>query len=63
MVQDRSNGNAFEFATVAILRAKQLLRGCIPRMPGTDRATTMARREVAAGKIVRIANAEPVLKS
>ena len=44
---------AFEYVAVAVLRAQQLMKGCIPRMEGVHKATTMAQMEVAAGKVAR----------
>jgi hypothetical protein len=52
--------NRFEFAVVAGLRAKQLLAGCVPRVPPADKCTSTARLEVRAGKVSRVA---PVLSS
>jgi DNA-directed RNA polymerase subunit K/omega len=43
--------NRFEAVVVAALRAKQLLRGCTPRVPAALKFTTTARREVAAAKV------------
>ena len=51
---------AFEYVAVAVLRAQQLMKGCIPRMDGDHKATTMAQMEVAAGKVAR-APLEPVV--
>jgi DNA-directed RNA polymerase subunit K/omega len=45
--------NAFEFVVVSALRAGQLIRGCTPRVPASDKVTVTARHEVAAGKISR----------
>ena len=44
---------AYEFAVVAALRAKQLLAGCTPRLPGTHSTATMAQMEVAEGRVAR----------
>jgi len=44
---------AFEYVVVSVLRAQQLVRGCIPHLDGVHKATTMAQMEVAAGKIAR----------
>jgi DNA-directed RNA polymerase omega subunit len=52
-VIDRSKlPNAFEFVTVAGARARQLLRGCTPRVhePSAKKART-AVNEVAAGAV------------
>lgn len=46
--------NSYEFAVVSALRAHQLMRGCLPRLEGVHKATTMARMEVAHGKVARV---------
>ena len=47
--------SAFEFVVVSTLRAAQLMRGCAPKVDrGTHKATVIAQREVAMGKIARI---------
>jgi len=46
--------NQYEFAVVAGLRAKQLLAGCTPRLPGTHSNATMAQMEVAGGRVARV---------
>jgi DNA-directed RNA polymerase subunit K/omega len=48
--------NAYEFVTVAALRAHQLMAGCIPLVGGEHKATTKALMEVATGKVVRTAS-------
>jgi DNA-directed RNA polymerase subunit K/omega len=53
--------NPFEFVVVAALRAKQLMRGCLPRVPAASRVTTTAQLELVAGKVERMPDAEPVL--
>jgi DNA-directed RNA polymerase subunit K/omega len=50
--------NAYEFVVVSSWRAHQLMRGCTPRLGGDHKATTMARMEVAAGKIARVPDRE-----
>lgn len=45
--------NPFEFATVASLRAQQLLRGCVGRSTGSHKLTTMAQLEVIQGHVRR----------
>lgn len=49
--------NACEFAVVSALRAHQLMAGCVPRLGGDHKATTMAQMEVAAGKVLRLVDA------
>ena len=53
MVTRPVNFQAYEFSVVCALRAKQLLAGCTPRLPGDHGAATMAQMEVAAGCIDR----------
>jgi hypothetical protein len=51
--------NAFEFAILSSLRAAQLMRGCIPRVPSTQKTIMTAQLEVAAGKVVRLIPSPP----
>jgi DNA-directed RNA polymerase subunit K/omega len=44
---------AFEFVVVSVLRAQQLMKGCLPRIDGEHKAITMAQMEVSAGKVAR----------
>ena len=47
---------AFEFVVVSVLRAQQLMKGCVSHLPhlnGAHKATTVAQMEVSAGKIAR----------
>jgi DNA-directed RNA polymerase subunit K/omega len=44
---------AFEFVVVSVLRAQQLMKGCIPHLDGNHKAITMAQMEVSDGKIAR----------
>jgi DNA-directed RNA polymerase subunit K/omega len=44
---------AFEFVVVSVLRAQQLMKGCVPHLDGTHKAITMAQMEVSAGMIAR----------
>lgn len=44
---------AFEFVVLSVLRAQQLMKGCMPHFDGVHKATTMAQMEVSAGKIAR----------
>jgi DNA-directed RNA polymerase subunit K/omega len=54
MINRSATSNAFEFVAVAALRAQQLQRGCIQRVPGSHKHTTMAQMEIVAGKVARI---------
>jgi len=51
--------NSFEFVVLATLRVRQLVDGCTPRVIGEGKATTIARREVLAGKVPRIDTPTP----
>ena len=51
--------NAYEFAVIASLRAKQLLSGCLPRVEGDHNASTKAQMEVAGGKVGRVSLDDP----
>ena len=46
--------NSFEFVKIAALRAAQLQRGCIPRVLGSHKKTTLAQMEIVAGKVARL---------
>jgi DNA-directed RNA polymerase subunit K/omega len=53
LVQRPIEQNAFEFVVLASLRARQLSRGCTPRVQGADKITITAQMEVAEGKVTR----------
>ena len=53
MVQRPIEQNAFEFVVLASLRARQLVRGCTPRVEGASKITITAQMEVAEGKVTR----------
>ena len=62
MVKRPEGINKFEFAVLSSLRAVQLMRGCVPRVPTTQKMIMTAQLEVAAGKVVRLpASSDPVL--
>ena len=46
--------NAFEFVVVAGARAKQLLRGCTPKVTGSEKPARLAQKEVKEGKIAKV---------
>jgi DNA-directed RNA polymerase subunit K/omega len=46
--------NTFEIVVLASLRVRQLVDGCTPHVLGDAKLTTIARREVLAGKVLRI---------
>jgi len=53
------SSNAFEHVVLASLRAKQLMRGCTPRLPAAHKTTTTARLEVLAGMVVKLETPDP----
>jgi DNA-directed RNA polymerase subunit K/omega len=61
MVRRPEGINAFEFAVVSTLRAKQLMRGCTPRVESTQKTIMTAQLEVAAGKVARLIPPPPGL--
>ena len=52
--------NPFEFVVVAALRAQQLQRGCVQRVVGIHKCTTLAQMEIIAGKVACV---PPVVES
>lgn len=48
--------NAFEFAVVSALRAKQLAAGCTPRLASEHNVPTTAQMEVASGCVSRLSS-------
>ena len=56
MAIDRSTlTNSFEFVVVAGARARQLMRGALPRVEDHRKPTTIAQREVVEGKVQKVA--------
>ena len=55
MVRRTDVANAFEFVIMAGARARQLQKGCEPRVAATpeDKLVRLAQREVKEGKITR----------
>ena len=51
MIYRPDRGNAFTFAVIAALRAKQLVRGCVPRVAAGHKPAVTAQLEVLAGKV------------
>ncbi len=51
MADQRERIGAFEFVTIASARARQLLKGSVPRVEGPEKPATLAQREVAAGLV------------
>ena len=55
MVNRPLETNSFEFIAVAALRTKQLMRGCLARVPSDHhKLTTTAQMEVVAGKVFKL---------
>lgn len=50
--------NKFEFVVIAGERAKQLQRGCTPKVEGTEKTARLAMKEVRLGKIEKVEIAE-----
>jgi len=46
--------NAFEFASIASARARQLQRGCVPKIEGSAKVARRAQQEVANGLIKQV---------
>jgi DNA-directed RNA polymerase subunit K/omega len=63
MINRSTTTNAFEFVAVAALRAQQLQRGCIQRVPGNHKNTTLAQMEIVAGKVARVPATLAVLEA
>jgi DNA-directed RNA polymerase subunit K/omega len=51
--------NSFEFVTIAAARARQLLRGCLPKVEGSMKPARRALQEVASGAISRVDESRP----
>ena len=49
--------NSFEYVTLAAARARQLLRGCLPKVDGSLKPARRALQEVSRGAVVRTADA------
>jgi DNA-directed RNA polymerase subunit K/omega len=45
--------NSFEFVTIAAARARQLQRGCTPRVDGSPKPARLAQQEVTQGQVAR----------
>jgi DNA-directed RNA polymerase subunit K/omega len=51
MIQRPVEMSGFMFSVLSTLRAKQLMRGCIPRVATIQKVIMTAQLEVAAGKV------------
>jgi DNA-directed RNA polymerase subunit K/omega len=56
-VERAPKANRFEFVVIAGARARQLLKGALPRESG-EKKITIAQREVLRRKVVKIENQE-----
>jgi len=52
--------NSFEFVTVASARARQLLKGCVPKVEGSPKLARRALQEVATGSVKKLDVESPV---
>jgi len=50
----KSDRSAFEFVVLAALRTKQLMAGCVPRVPPSGKPASTAALEVLEGKVIRL---------
>jgi DNA-directed RNA polymerase subunit K/omega len=50
--------NSFEFVTIAAARARQLLRGCLPKVEGSPKPARRALQEVASGVVTKADTAD-----
>ncbi|MPZ21098.1 MAG: DNA-directed RNA polymerase subunit omega [Luteitalea sp.] len=46
--------NAFEFVVLSGLRVRQLIQGCVPRVPGEHKLIVTAQHEVLSGKVAKL---------
>ncbi len=51
MIQRPSSIGSFRFVVLSVLRTKQLVRGCTPKVTAGRRPSITAQMEVAEGKI------------
>lgn len=54
MIHRPSDMGSFQFVVLAALRAKQLTRGCVPRVKGHHKVAVMAQLEVAEGRVTAL---------
>jgi DNA-directed RNA polymerase subunit K/omega len=54
MINRSPLANSFEFVIIAALRTAQLQRGCVQRVVGSHKLTTVAQMEIVAGKVGRL---------
>lgn len=53
MIRRPDGISAFEFSVLSALRARQLGRGCTPRVERSNKLAVTAQQEVAERKVVR----------
>ena len=58
MTTTKIPGSRFEFVAVASARARQLLKGCTPRVEVSAKPARVALREVEAGTVAKEVPAE-----
>jgi DNA-directed RNA polymerase subunit K/omega len=49
-----ATSNAFEFVVLAGARAHQLLKGCTPKIVGSEKPARLAQKEVKEGLIQKL---------
>jgi DNA-directed RNA polymerase subunit K/omega len=54
MINRSPLANSFEFVILAALRTAQLQKGCVQRVMGAHKLTTLAQMEIVAGKVGRL---------
>ena len=60
MTTQKIPGSRFEFVAVASARARQLLKGCTPRVEVSSKPARVALREVEAGAVAKDTSAVEV---
>jgi len=59
MITRPSGTSGFTFSRLSALRAAQLMRGCVARVPAGHKHTVTAQLEVAAGKVQALEDTFP----
>ena len=54
VIQPPAGVGNFHFVVLSMLRAAQLIRGCLPKVEGKHKPTVIAQFEVAEGKITSL---------
>lgn len=62
MINRSPLANSFEFVIIAALRTQQLQKGCIQRVLGAHKFTTLAQMEIVAGKVERLASVDAIVQ-